>query len=74
METIEEIKQKIEEQLSELVNYVNKDYGSPIKRDLLKEIEKKIKFYLGTVEDKELQLLLLHEFISGMLVGFGARK
>jgi len=68
---IEEIKKDIEEKLCELVSYVSREYASPIKKELLLEIDKKLKFYLENCEDKDLQtLLLLNEFISGIMVGF----
>lgn len=71
METEEEIKRSIENKLCELVGYVNRDYGSPGKKELLGEIDNKLKFYIENCEDKNLQtLLLLNEFIAGIMAGF----
>jgi len=68
---IEEIKKEIENNLCKLVSYVNRDYASPIKKDLLLEIDKKLKFYIENCENKDLQiLLLLNEFVAGIMVGF----
>ena len=71
---IEEIKEDIEKKLESLVNYINKDYASPRKEILLEEINKKLQSYLEKADDKNLQiLLLLNEFISGILTGFSNR-
>jgi hypothetical protein len=68
---LKELKQSIEDKLSQLVNYYNWDYAKPIKENLLKEIDVKLKGYLENCDDKNLGiLLLLNEFISGVLVGF----
>lgn len=73
-EEINCLKKDIEDKLSHLVNYVNIDYAHPIKIELLKEIDKRLKFYLESVEDKDLQIfLLLNEFIDGLQIGFGSR-
>lgn len=68
---IEEIKEDIEQKLAQLVQFYNRDYASPIKKDLLIEIDKKLKFYIENCVDKNLGiLLLLNEYIEGIMVGF----
>jgi len=68
---IERIKKGIENNLCLLVSHVSRDYAKPIKEEMLREVDNKIRFYLNNCENKELQtLLLLNEFLAGIMVGF----